>query len=87
MSQGYSLRFAKRVKEAYKKNKSSSVLRLGYLCVTHEVPAQEVAEYLEVSRQTFYNWMDGDYKPSKEMMPRVKELIARLEKHYETDAK
>lgn len=83
MSQGYSLRFASRVKKAYSNNKNSRVLRLGYLCVKHEVPASEVADYLQISRQTFYYWMDNDFSPSKEMMPRVEELIARLEKHYE----
>ena len=39
---------------------------------------KEIAEYLEVKRNSFYNWLNGDYNFSAERLERLQEIVATL---------
>ena len=60
MSYGYSLRLV----EANKRSESQSLgVALGRLCIAKNVPVQEVADQLGVTRMTIYNWFCGTHAP------------------------
>lgn len=39
---------------------------------------KEIAEYLEVSKNSFYNWLKGYYELSFEKEQRLKEIVGTL---------
>ena len=60
MSQGYSSTFIKKNQAA---DQSLAAVRLGALCIERGIPVVVVAEALNVSRQTVYNWFCGSSIP------------------------
>lgn len=48
------------------------------LKVFQGVPYAEIAGFLEVKRNSFYNWLKGYYDFSEERQARLKEVIACL---------
>ena len=48
------------------------------LKVFQGVAYNEIAEYLEVKRNSFYNWLKGYYDFSEERQARLKDVIACL---------
>lgn len=75
MSKGYSLRLLEANKEADQKKLG---VRLGRLCIQHDVPVQVVANNLKVSRTTIYNWFVGSAEPHTDSRPMVESYIASL---------
>jgi DNA-binding XRE family transcriptional regulator len=75
MSQGYSLRLRTLNQKA-----PSRLLgvRLGRVCIKHDVPATVVAEVMGVSRQTVYNWFKGTSSPGPLLTSKVERYIANL---------
>jgi DNA-binding XRE family transcriptional regulator len=60
MSDGYSNRL---VQLNNKADQSLLGVRLGRVCIEHDVPVSTVASELGVSRQTVYNWFCGVSTP------------------------
>ena len=56
MSNGYSSRFVRIVNSA---DTNKLGVQLGNLCIEHDIPAQDVAEHIGVTRATIYNWFKG----------------------------
>lgn len=52
---------------------------LGRICIERDIPVQDVAEYLTVSRQTVYMWFIGRTNPQPKQRERILLLIDRLE--------
>lgn len=75
MSYGYSARLIKLNKQADSKLIG---VRLGRMCIRHDVPVSVVASTLGVSRQTVYNWFAGGSIPQTVFMERIKRLLASL---------
>ena len=48
------------------------------LKVYQNITYTEIAEYLEVSRNSFYNWLNGYYELSLEKENRLNEIIGTL---------
>lgn len=74
-SRGYSTLTARYINEA------SSVLlgvKLGKICVAKDIPVTDVAEYLNVSRQTVYSWFLGKHDVADKHFVRVQELVDKL---------
>lgn len=46
-------------------------VQLGRICIQRDIPVQDVADYLNVSRQSVYLWFLGKTKPQ----PRKRELL------------
>lgn len=75
MSQGYSLR----MRDTNLRAPSSSLgVRLGRLCIEHDVPASLVADRLGVTRQTVYNWFRGTSVPGPDLTTLIEQYIASL---------
>ena len=51
---------------------------LGRVCIAHKISAAVIAEELDVSRQTVYDWVTGKTKPAKEKESRIVMLIQKL---------
>lgn len=51
---------------------------LGRLCILQKIPVSVVAEELELSRQTIYDWFSGKAIPAKERESSIVYLIQRL---------
>ena len=77
MSYGYSLRLV----EANKRSDSQSLgVALGRLCIARNVPVNEVADQLGVTRMTVYNWFWGESEPSASLIERIESYMATLRK-------
>lgn len=73
MSYGYTTRVDKLNKEA---DGSSLGVKLGRICIKHDVPVSEVSAQLGVSRQTVYNWFLGVHEPNEDLSELIKQIIA-----------
>ena len=77
MSYGYSLRLV----EANTRSESQSLgVALGRLCIAKNVPVQEVADQLGVTRMTVYNWFWGESEPSPSLAERIESYMSSLRK-------
>jgi len=72
MGYGYSIRLIQLNKAADRKLLG---VRLGKLCIQHDVPVSSVATKLGVSRQTVYNWFIGTTSPRPTLVQRVEKFI------------
>lgn len=52
-------------------------VRLGRVCIENDVPIAQVAQDVGVSRLTVYTWFHGEYMPRAELVPKIRELIAK----------
>lgn len=52
---------------------------LGRLCILHGYSVVEMADVFGVTRATAYNWITGRSTPSKHLIPKVAELVERLQ--------
>ena len=76
MSNGYSLRLRDLNSKADKRKLG---VRLGKLCIKHNVPVAVVAKRLGVSRTTVYNWFCGTSVPQSTVAGLLESYIANLE--------
>jgi hypothetical protein len=74
-NKGYSRKFVQANKAA--DNEHIGVM-LGRICVSRDIPVQDVAEYLSVSRQAVYMWFLGKSLPHPTMRDTIRELIKKL---------
>lgn len=59
-------------------NENSVGIRLGRVCIEHNIPVAEVAHKLKVSRQTIYNWFVGVTDPRTVLVARLERFIAKV---------
>jgi hypothetical protein len=68
--------YSKRVADANKKASINSLgVRLGRLCISEDISVMQVAEMLEVSRQTVYSWFTGHYIPDEKYEKKIQGFI------------
>tara|TARA_R110001599_G_scaffold322501_1_gene533559 strand:- start:349 stop:582 length:234 start_codon:yes stop_codon:yes gene_type:complete len=77
MSYGYTTRLGSLNKQA---DGSLLGVKLGRVCIKHEVPVIDIASQLGVSRQTVYNWFMGTHEPKEELTALIKEIITEYKK-------
>jgi transcriptional regulator with XRE-family HTH domain len=75
MSYGYSVRLIQLNNEA---DNTLIGVRLGRVCIEHDIPVLDVARELRVSRQTIYHWFCGTFLPKKEMVARIRKYMDAL---------
>lgn len=76
MSKGYSLRLRDLNAKADKRKLG---VRLGKLCIKHDVPVTVVAERMGVTRTTVYNWFCGVSAPQASAVTLIESFMASLE--------
>lgn len=76
MSKGYSLRLRDLNAKADKRKLG---VRLGKLCIRHDVPVTVVAERMGVTRTTVYNWFCGVSAPQASAVTLIESFMASLE--------
>lgn len=76
MSRGYSLRIRDLNAKA---DKSNLGVRLGRLCIEHDVPVSVIAQRMGVTRATVYNWFCGASAPQANTITLIETFIATLE--------
>jgi hypothetical protein len=74
-NKGYSRKFAQANKTADNEHVG---VQLGRICVSRDIPVQDVAEYLSVSRQAVYMWFLGKSLPHPNMRDTIREMIKTL---------
>lgn len=74
---GYDSLFIRKVEEADQK---PAVLLLADVCIEKNIPVAQVAELLDVSRATIYNWMTGKTTPSSRYLALISKVALRLSK-------
>jgi transcriptional regulator with XRE-family HTH domain len=76
MSQGYSLRLRDLNRRA-----SSKLLgvRLGRMCIKHDVPVKVLAQRMGVTRQTVYNWFAGTTSPNPALISLIESYLTHFE--------
>jgi hypothetical protein len=72
MSKGYSLRL-----RDLNRRESGRYLgvRLGRVCIKHDIPVTEVARRMVVTRQTVYNWFVGYSHPAPGKVSEIEQYI------------
>lgn len=70
---GYSIQFQKRNRAA---NKKLFGVQFGKHCIQHNISVMEVAQRLNVTRQTVYFWFTGATEPRKETAQKIRELYS-----------
>jgi transcriptional regulator with XRE-family HTH domain len=75
MSYGYSLRLVQLNREA---DNSNLGVKLGRLCIEHDIPVAEVAKRCNVSRVTVYSWFCGNTVPQTSKLPFIKKFIETI---------
>jgi hypothetical protein len=53
-------------------------VQLGRICIERDIPVQDVADYLNVSRQAIYLWFLGKSLPHPDKRKVLSELLERL---------
>ncbi len=76
MSFGYTLRIRDLNAKA---NQRKLGVRLGRLCIKHNVPVTVVAQRMGVTRATVYNWFCGTSAPQASAVSLIESYIASLE--------
>lgn len=76
MSHGYTLRIRDLNAKADKRKLG---VRLGRLCIKHDVPVTVVAQRMGVTRATVYNWFCGVSAPQASAVSLIESYIASLE--------
>ena len=66
------------VMEANQAAEKNIGVELGALCISIKYPVQKVAERLNISRQSVYDWFSGKAKPAKTKHELVQKLIEEL---------
>jgi hypothetical protein len=59
-------------------------VQLGRLCIQRDIPVQDVADYLKVSRQAVYMWFVGKAQPHPANRTLLFELLDRLAANSES---
>jgi len=73
MSYGYTTRLNSLNKQA---DRTSLGVKLGRVCIKHDMPVAELSSQLGVSRQTIYNWFVGFHEPNNELKAYVEAMIS-----------
>jgi transcriptional regulator with XRE-family HTH domain len=76
MSHGYTLRIRDLNAKADKRKLG---VRLGRVCIKHDVPVTVVAQRMGVTRATVYNWFCGVSAPQASAVSLIESYIASLE--------
>jgi len=74
-NKGYSRKFVDANKKADQRNIG---VQLGRICILRDIPVQDAAEFIGVSRQAVYMWFLGKSLPHPNMRETLQELIANL---------
>ncbi len=53
--------------------------RVRLLKATKNISYKELAEYLEITRSSMYNWLQSQYELSEKRALRLEEIISNLE--------
>jgi hypothetical protein len=72
---GYSRKFVQANRKADSKHIG---VQLGRLCIERDIPVQDVAEYIGVSRQAAYMWFLGKSVPHPKMRDTIAQVIKTL---------
>lgn len=73
--QGYTIRVAEAISNADGKLLG---VKLGKLCLEHDISASQIAKRLGVTRQTVYAWFVGKSKPQPQHEAAVERIISAL---------
>lgn len=74
-NRGYSRKFIEANKKA---DQTHLGVQLGRICITRDIPVQDVADFLDVSRQAVYLWFLGKSLPHPTMRDTLKDVIKKL---------
>ena len=77
MSYGYTTRLYSLNKKA---DGSLLGVKLGRVCIKHDISVTEIATKLGVSRQTIYNWFMGTHEPNDELTKPISKIICKYKK-------
>lgn len=80
-NKGYSRKFVGANKAA---DQDHIGVQLGRICIARDIPVQDVAEYLGVSRQAVYTWFLGKSLPHPDMRVKLKDVIQHLKSQPKT---
>ena len=75
MLRGYTTKFIQAVNNA---DQTKIGVQLGQVCIKNNIPVNDVAEFLKVTRMTVYHWFKGKTQVRTKHEETVKKLIAKL---------
>lgn len=75
MAKGYSSLFVQDVKNA---NPNLIGVKLGKICIKHDIPVIDIANHFKVSRMSVYSWFRGTRHVGDRHIDRMNKLIEKL---------
>jgi predicted DNA-binding protein YlxM (UPF0122 family) len=75
MSRTYTAKLIKCIEEA---DQSKLGVQLGQVCVRNDIPVNDVADFLKVTRVTVYNWFKGKTNVLGQYQEKIEKLITKL---------
>jgi len=78
MAKGFSYMLVKRVEAALQQDPTNPVFLLVERCIQNNIPVVEAAEKVGITRAALYGYLDGEYKPKKEVLDKIEALYKSL---------
>lgn len=75
MSKGYTSKFIKAVEDA---DQSKLGVQLARVCIANEIPANDVAQFMGVTRMTVYFWFKGEMNVGSKHKEKIEKLVQKL---------
>lgn len=76
-ARGYSYALVKAIQAADPKLLG---VQLGRLCIEQDIPVPHVADRFNVTRQTVYSWFTGKYKPTRQFVEGITQMLESYQK-------
>lgn len=80
MTTGFSYDLVRRVESALESDPSNPVFLLIHRCIKKNIPISQAASKVGISRAAMYAYMDGLYKPKKDVLNKIESLYKSLAK-------
>jgi DNA-binding XRE family transcriptional regulator len=75
MSKGYTSKFIKAVEDA---DQNKLGVKLARVCIANEIPANDVAQFMGVTRMTVYFWFKGEMNVGPKHKEKIEKLVQKL---------
>ena len=75
MARGYTRKFINIVNDA---DQTKLGVRLAKVCIKNDIPVNDVADFLKVTRMTVYHWFKGETNVLHKYQETVSKLITKL---------
>lgn len=75
MSKGYTSKFIRAVQDA---DQNKLGVQLAKVCIDNDIPVNDVAQFIGVTRMTVYFWFKGEMNVGDKHKEKIQKLVQKL---------